>query len=94
MKFAARHAGQRVVMYCTAWKVMIRSLARLAESNAHGSERKPSHFATGTRICPRCDGRGMVGEGRGLNVRELWCEVCRGDGVVPLEPDEIEDDGD
>ena len=58
------------------------------------SENHPILQQKGTRACPRCDGRGMVWEGYSLNALEWWCEVCRGDGEAPLEPDEIEDDED
>ena len=48
-----------------------------------GSGAKPG---TAPRICPKCNGRGVVSESQGLFALSQPCDRCRGNGTVVDEP--------
>ena len=49
----------------------------------HGSGAKPG---TQLKVCPECDGRGVVSFGQGGFAVNRPCPVCLGRGQVPTEP--------
>ena len=52
-------------------------------SECHGSGAKPG---TSPRICPDCNGRGVVSESQGLFALSQPCPRCRGNGTVIEDP--------
>jgi molecular chaperone DnaJ len=52
-------------------------------SECHGSGARPG---TSPRICPECNGRGVVSESQGLFALSQPCERCRGNGTVIEDP--------
>ena len=48
-------------------------------SECHGSGARPG---TSPRICPECNGRGVVSESQGLFALSQPCLRCRGNGTV------------
>ena len=52
-------------------------------SECHGSGAKPG---TSPRICPECNGRGVISESQGLFALSQPCPRCRGNGTVIEDP--------
>jgi molecular chaperone DnaJ len=52
-------------------------------SECHGSGARPG---TSPRICPECNGRGVVSEAQGLFALSQPCPRCRGNGTVIEDP--------
>src|SRR5438552_6258176 len=52
-------------------------------SECHGSGAKPG---TAPKICPQCNGRGVVAETQGLFALSQPCPRCRGNGTVIEDP--------
>jgi molecular chaperone DnaJ len=55
----------------------------LACSQCHGSGAKPG---TAPKVCPECNGRGVVAESQGLFALSQPCPRCRGNGTIIEEP--------